>query len=38
MSEAQIYTADEVNELFKDLMSHKNDKLILISIPIDAST
>ena len=34
MSEAKIYTADEVNELLKQQINHKNDKLILISLPV----
>ena len=34
MSEAKIYTADEVNRLFKQLIDHKNEKLILIRIPM----
>ena len=37
MSQAQIYTADEVNELFKQLMDHQSDKLILISIPMSTT-
>lgn len=38
MSEAKIYTADEVNRLFKQQMDHKNDKFILISLPVGTST
>lgn len=37
MNRAQIYTADEVNKLFKALIDHKNDKLVLISIPVSTT-